>query len=338
MHYSCKVCGRHLVRVNGAKRCPEKCSDCTSAHCREQQRQWRERVQRPARAAKWLNAKCESCGRSVATEPRRGPIPKRCDSCSETLRREYNTKRRGSGADKIHSAACKQCGVVFSTARKKQGYCSPECGHLASRSRSQIACQRCGSQFEIDSSRAETRRFCSWDCWIASKPSHEKTCVGCGQSFTRSVNGKMPHQDKGKYCSRECYLDHRWGTNRPRRVSSKSAIDTACRRALATSLRKRCKRFGVPFDPACTREAVCERDGWVCQQCGVKCHKGRHRFNKRTRKMSKQNAEHDHIVPLSWGEPTKGNTFDNSQCLCRACNGRKKNRGGGQMRLNLVEC
>ena len=194
-----------------------------------------------------------------------------------------------------------------------------------------MECDHCGKSFEIASCKSEKRRFCSRDCWVASKPSQQKTCAGCEQSFARSINGKMPHQDKGKYCSRECYLDHRWGANRPRRTSSKSSIDTACRRALATSLRKRCKQFGVPFDQTCTREAVCERDGWVCQQCRIKCHKGRHRFSKRTRKTSKRNAEHDHIIPLSWGVPGKGNTFENSQCLCRKCNGSKGRRRGGQL-------
>jgi 5-methylcytosine-specific restriction endonuclease McrA len=70
----------------------------------------------------------------------------------------------------------------------------------------------------------------------------------------------------------------------------------------------------------------------------VQCHKGRHRFNKRTRKMSRRNAEHDHIVPLSAKNSDKGNTFDNSQCLCRKCNGRKRSRRGAQMRLPFVGC
>ena len=174
-------------------------------------------------------------------------------------------------------------------------------------------------------------------CWQTVHAAQSQECQYCHRPFKIKAI-KHEWQGKNKYCSRSCYLDNRWGKDRPRRQSLKSEIDVACRHSLAGSLRKRCKHYGVPFDPACTREAVCVRDGWLCQQCGVKCHKGRHRFNKKTRKISKRNAEHDHIIPLSRRDPAKGNTFDNSQCLCRKCNGRKKNRGGGQMRLNLLEC
>jgi hypothetical protein len=320
---SCLDCGVEIQRRPPERRWPLRCSSCRKNSARTKQHE--------ECLARWSCLSCKDCGKPIAATPKRGPLPGRCVQCTLVVRRKQSAMRRLSRDTLIHRHHCQHCNQPFRSARPRQKFCSSQCGHLASRSRSQIACQRCGSQFEIDASRAEKRRFCSWDCWTAIRPSHEKTCVGCGQSFTRSINGKMPHQDKGKYCSRECYLDHRWGSSRPRKRASKSGLDSACRRSLATSLRKRCKQFSVPFDPACTREAVCERDGWVCQQCGVKCHKGRHRFNRRTRRTSLRSAEHDHIVPLSWSVPDKGNTFDNSQCLCRKCNGKKGRRGGGQM-------
>ena len=320
---SCLDCGVEIQRRPPARRWPLRCSSCRkkSASAREKSR----------RLSQWQAASCKDCGKQIPTLPRRGPLPSRCSECKSAASQSQHALRRLSRNTLIHECTCQHCSQPFRSDRQRQKFCSAECGHLAHRDRAGLQCQHCKKPFEIASHKAEKRRFCSWDCWIASKPSHEKTCVGCGQSFTRSVNGKMPHQDKGKYCSRECYLDHRWGTNRPRRPSPKSGIEAACRHSLATSLRKRCKQFNVPFDPACTREAVCERDGWVCQQCGVKCHKGRHRFDKLTRRASQRNAEHDHIVPLSWGVPDKGNTLDNSQCLCRKCNGRKGRKGGGQM-------
>jgi len=340
MEHPCKACGQPVVRLNEKKPWPEKCPACKKVFQREQQRQWRESVLVPMRRARWLSAKCEACGCSIGIEPRRGPIPKACGECMQKNKHARETRRRASGKHKIHELNCKQCGSLFSSERKKQKHCSTECAHLAHRSRVTLKCAnpQCGKDFDkCQAQAANGRKFCSWECFQAVHVADLCTCQGCGKLF-KAKSYKHEWQGKNKYCSKDCYYDHRFGANRPGKTSSPAIIDRACRRSLATSLRKRCKHYGVPFDPDCTREAVCERDRWICQQCGIKCHKGRHRFNKVTRKMSKRNAEHDHIVPLARRDPTRGNTFDNSQCLCRRCNGRKHARGGGQMRFALAGC
>jgi hypothetical protein len=146
---------------------------------------------------------------------------------------------------------------------------------------------------------------------------------------------KSPWRNKGKYCCPECYRDHRWGQSRPRRRSSKQVAQASSRHALATSLRKRCKVFGVTFDPSCTRDEVLSRDNWVCQKCGIACNK-EYVIDRKTGRVDQKNAEHDHIWPLSvLGSP--GNTFENSQCLCRRCNSKKGNTPDGQLRLCLEE-
>jgi hypothetical protein len=274
---------------------------------------------------KWLAAKCDACGCDIGTAPRRGPLPKRCQAC------------RLNAELQRHEKECKRCGKSYRTRYLHQQYCSPLCGHTASRKRAIAECQQCRKGFELWPSHVGSRKFCSPRCFAESRR-HWRTCAGCGEQFNRPLHGLRPDQDKGKYCSRDCYYDDRWGRNRPKKKSTDAQIRRASSHSIATSLRKRCKHYGKPFDPACTREAVCERDGWVCQQCGVQCHKGRHRFNKRTRKISRRNAEHDHIVPLSAKNSDKGNTFDNSQCLCRKCNSRKRARRGAQMRLPFVGC
>jgi hypothetical protein len=340
MSHSCKACGQPVNRLNEKKPWPEKCPACKKALQREQQRQWRERVQVPMRRAKWLSAKCETCGCSIGIEPRRGPIPKVCSECMKKSKHAHDTIKRAAGKHKIHELKCKQCGSSFCSERKRQRHCSRVCAHIAHRKQTVLQCANlaCGKDFIRCAAQARNgRKYCSWECWTAAHAAPTSVCHYCQKEF-RAKSYKHEWQGKNKYCCRECYLNDRWGKNRPRQGSSPAVIDRACRTSLKTSLRKRCKHYGVPFDPACTREAVCERDGWICQQCNVKCHKGRHRFNKRTRKMSKRNAEHDHIVPLARRNPMKGNTFDNSQCLCRVCNGRKHARGGGQMRFALVGC
>jgi 5-methylcytosine-specific restriction endonuclease McrA len=146
---------------------------------------------------------------------------------------------------------------------------------------------------------------------------------------------KNSWQNKGKYCCPECYRDHRWGHQRPRKKTAPAVCAKAADSARATSLRKRCKVYGVTFDPACTRQAVLERDGWRCQRCRVLCNK-EYKLGAASKSPHWKNAEHDHIVPLSVpGSP--GNVFENSQCLCRRCNGKKSNRPEGQLRLRLEE-
>jgi 5-methylcytosine-specific restriction endonuclease McrA len=146
---------------------------------------------------------------------------------------------------------------------------------------------------------------------------------------------KNPWQNKGKYCCPECYRDHRWGNHRPRKRRGAAVRRAAGNSALATSLRKRCKVYGVTFDPACTRQAVLERDGWRCQKCRILCNK-EYKLDAATKSPHWKNAEHDHIVPLSVsGSP--GNVFENSQCLCRRCNCKKSDKPEGQLRLCLEE-
>lgn len=136
-----------------------------------------------------------------------------------------------------------------------------------------------------------------------------------------------------KYCNRECYFDHRYGADRPKRPSTPSQVATASAKALCTSLRKKCKTLGVPYDPECFRVAVCERDGWVCQSCGIECIK-KWSYRKGTRTPDKRSAEHDHIIPLT-APKSPGNVFPNSQCLCNGCNNKKRDTADGQLRLDL---
>lgn len=80
------------------------------------------------------------------------------------------------------------------------------------------------------------------------------------------------------------------------------------------------------FDRAVTAPRVFARDGWRCQLCGT-------RTPKRLRGTYAPNApELDHIVPIVAGG---GHTWDNVQCSCRACNGKKGAKTLGQMRLTL---
>ena len=265
---------------------------------------------------------------------KRGPLRKRCGKCSKTCLRDRGKSRRESGRCDIHPKKCRQCGSQFVTARVGQKYCSHDCAHLADRNRLPVTCVQCGEVFEESAGRANARRFCSWTCWQESHAVPPCKCQHCGKEF-KGKQRTHAWQGKNKFCSRECAWDGRWGEGRPRKGGSAAAKRSWSQKARATTIRHRCKHFGCPCDVTCTREAVCERDGWVCQQCGIQCHKGEWRIDAVTRKTDPRNAEHDHIWPLSVrGGP--GNVLENSQCLCRRCNGKKGNKIGGQLRLSLT--
>jgi len=327
MALACSKCGCSLVRRHLTGRFPKYCDSCRRAKARDSGKAIRDRK----RISKPPPANCSDCGAELSHANRRGPKITRCRDCWEAhqsrLRRASYARSKGR-----HERSCLQCGTQFKTKRPQQKYCSRGCSHLSVRKRCVIACESCGAP--VESKTYRLRRYCSRKCFRLGNHKPSPVCINCGKAFKRKYY-KNEWQGKNRYCSRECYYDKRWGKNRPQRKSGAACVLRASRRARGLGLKARCKKFGVPFDPSCTREAVCQRDGWRCRQCGVRCHVGPCRFNRKTRKASPRNAHHDHIVPLSRRDPTKGNTFDNSQCLCGRCNQLKGKRGGFQMLLPL---
>lgn len=240
-----------------------------------------------------------------------------------------------------YQLACQNCAAVFSTTSKRQKTCSVKCRGKLQRKRVRLICANasCEKQFEVTPSVfAKGTRCCSAKCKHEHMRRPDRFCQNpaCGKKITRESQGPRKTalgQDSLKYCCRECAWDHRWGADRPRKNRSKRHLAAASAGALQTSLRKKCKLLGVPYDDRCTRKAVLDRDGWVCQCCRIKCNLN-YIINKKTRRPHPRNAEHDHIVPLTLKD-SPGNVFPNSQCLCRKCNNKKRARRWGQLRLDL---
>lgn len=324
MCLSCADCGISLVKNPNGRNTPKRCFACAKKRANAKASARQKTLVRAARET----AKCCDCGASIPQVPRRGPLKKRCDSCSRLAEKIRCLQRP---RNRPHDIQCQQCGGKFRTARKRQKYCSAACSHLADRDRVRVCCERCGLRFEHSRKRGISRRFCSRDCWCKSHRRATCQCQQCGKDFPRKAYSN-PWQGKNKFCSRECAWDHRWGKDRPRKGGSKKARISWAQRSHATTLKHRCRHYGCHFDPACTRKAVCERDGWVCQRCGIQCNKGEYLVIPGTRRVDPKNADHDHIWPLSIpGGP--GNVLSNSQCLCRKCNGKKRAKGGSQLRL-----
>jgi 5-methylcytosine-specific restriction endonuclease McrA len=283
-----------------------------------------------------MSSTCVDCGTTVERRGRRGPPPKRCKPCFD----EHERNRRGGSRPK-RSHTCKVCGCTFSNGRKTQHACSPQCRKQWSKAQQLLrhhsaSCEPCGNP-SCSNTRKHGTKYCCAACRESAQHSPLLTCQNpdCGKLFRMKNCTKNPWKNKGKYCTPECYRDHRWGKDRPRKKTSLSVRRAASSAALATSLRKKCKVLNVTFDPACTREAVLSRDKWVCQHCGLRCNK-EYKLLPGTRTPDPRNAEHDHIIPLSV-PGSLGNVFENSQCLCRKCNMKKGNTSCGQLRLPIEE-
>lgn len=278
-----------------------------------------------------MSLNCCDCGANIRRKGAQGRNPKRCKPC----RLSFRAKSCRVGPQARHSTKCRQCHLGFSSSRANQLFCSQACFHQSRRKRDVVTCGNalCGKKFV--QRPCEQKRFCSLKCLGEHKKMRRGICRNpeCKKPMPRAVSSscKKFGRDYGKYCCRDCFFNHRWGTNRPSRKSSLLEVGTASRRSLATSLRRKCKILGVPFDRECTREAVCERDKWTCQMCGVKCSK---EHNGKNRRPLRNGAEHDHIVALT-NQQSPGNVFPNSQCLCRKCNNKKRAKSWGQFRLDL---
>lgn len=106
---------------------------------------------------------------------------------------------------------------------------------------------------------------------------------------------------------------------------------TACRdkasnaRRSGSTHRRRAKNHGCELSYV-NKSVVFERDGWKCQLCGCDTP-----VEARGKGLP-NSPELDHAVPLSMGG---AHTYENTQCMCRACNGWKAARTMDEARSAL---
>lgn len=324
MRYECVDCQQPIDRKHSRGAIPKRCEKCRKLRVARKQKACYEKLRDQVRREHELRKCCE-CGSCPTSKGKRGPAGLRCDLCNKKRHQEVRRAKYQQSKNR-HRLTCKRCGVEFTCCLARQAYCSRACMHLGQRKQVVVECARqgCGKHFVARKGEiANGRRYCSRECtYNPKKPCKNPAC----QKLFRPkyARGKRLWMGKGLYCSRECFFNHRFGPNRRRKPSSTAARKSA----LCTSLRKKCKILGVPHDPQCTREAVCERDNWTCQMCGIACVK------EHGAKPLPAAAEHDHMIALTTpGSP--GNVFPNSQCLCRSCNNKKRTQGWGQLRFDF---
>ncbi len=210
-------------------------------------------------------------------------------------------------------ASCESCGAALPMSTPGRGglrrFCNAKCRarnrYLRLNHRPEKPCGHCGAA--IPAGSHANRDYCSRKCKKAvdadvsrSAPTYrfrryEKKCKACAVDF-------VARRDAARFCSETCQRHNSW----------RKELEKKYRATRQAWIRGPSR--AVPFNP----EDVLARDGWVCQICGVETPR-----SLRGSRTERNAPEVDHIIPLSkGGEHSEANT----QCLCRGCNIRKRDR------------
>jgi 5-methylcytosine-specific restriction endonuclease McrA len=137
----------------------------------------------------------------------------------------------------------------------------------------------------------------------------QRECKQCGAAFLAKENPEFPSLS---WCSETCFKQHRKHNTEYQHQQQ------------AAKARRRARKKGATRLDRINPFKVFERDNWRCGICGRKTQKAkRGTFHPRAPEM-------DHIVALANGG---SHTWDNVQCACRECNGKKRTKSFGQLLL-----
>lgn len=177
---------------------------------------------------------------------------------------------------------------------KVSGLCVKHYGRVRESGCPYKPCEICGQ--EIDTIRA--RKYCS-ECQVIAKRARRREYEAGPEVCKKRLPQKRKYRASpgGKAAIRRYRKEY---NERPQAKKAKRARDKR-RKALLRGVDSEL------FDPI----EVLDRDGWECQECGIKTPK------EKRGSFELDAPELDHVVPLASGGPHKR---ENTQCLCRACN------------------
>lgn len=166
-----------------------------------------------------------------------------------------------------------------------------QCGTIIERSRSTVrektvVCDICGREAERQKYQQRLVRVLN----LLLYKQTPRICCGCGEVFYSEV----PNQ---KYCSQKC------------KAKTKSR---------ATSIRERCRKYGVEYNTGISLNQLFIRDKGICQICGKPCDKSDNSWNGFFGPLS---PTIDHRVALANGG---SHSWDNVQLAHAICNSYKR--------------
>ena len=221
--------------------------------------------------------------------------------------KHYRRRRRYGDPCYMHSLVCGWCGVEFEAWSSARRFCSDRCRDASRVDRSGLTCVGCGkSMWRCRTSRDSGGATCL-DCRRGAPTYKPRKPVGAG----RAVRCECPwcgatfmssRADK-RFCSRNC----------SRRAHDKRVTKDGRHSGNDYRSRVLSPEKYVEHTP---RMKVFERDGWVCQLCGLP-------VDKSLKFPDRASATLDHIVPLALGGE---HSMRNVQLAHFACNVGKSGR------------
>ena len=324
---ACRTCGSDWLTARGkdCNRCP---------YCDKQQ------LCQARKQGRWLEPtqikKCVQC-RKQFTAVGFKHIKQRILCESPVCRKQHRNfckTRRDSGVfvrsrtcvKKKQDRFCKRCGKGPLNRNQKK-YCGKTCSgadatefkrsfkevsdwfyswhHEASKI---VSCLTCGTLINYLTGQ---RKFCNNACGYRFKNPLHQLCMDCESELKADTR----HVKRCIAC----------------KVKRQRACQRACHKTAGNTPRKRCKKYGVPYDLTVKSLAVFKRDNYVCQLCNIKCLK---KFTVIANVPHPSSPTVDHIIAISLR--IKGHSWDNVQCACWACNVAKGAKAKGQLRFALA--
>ena len=168
-----------------------------------------------------------------------------------------------------------------------------------------VKCKYCGAII----TRCDFDRRWKCECYSKRKKNEEeikKRRVELARLLNMVLENKKPK--KCKRCGEEFYSPY----------STALYCSKKCKKGGSTSIRKRCKKYGVFYDPDVIPIKVFQRDHYKCGICGLYCIKDDDSWNGY---FGAYSPTIDHIVALKNGGT---HTWDNVQCAHAICNSNKR--------------
>jgi hypothetical protein len=192
---------------------------------------------------------------------------------------------------------CPNCNETF-YADKRQTCCSTKCSNEYTSKLIQKNCESCGTSFKVEPSR-ENAKYCSQECFYEVRKTgitHNCSCMNCGETFYKAPS--LQEKQKYVFCSRECmgeyYKKHKLfaGKNNGNYINFE--------------FERRKKYYGENW--LGQRRIARERDGYVCQKCGI------------SEEEYGQELSVHHIKPFILCENyIEANQLENLQSVCEPC-------------------
>jgi hypothetical protein len=232
-----------------------------------------------------------------------------CPTCGDTVDTSVGLKQHHAkvhGESLVQTDTCDWCGETFRVRPSQKGnFCSRECfgkhrsehGVEARKRRVLISCANCREVFATRESTADTKRYCSDECYYEDSEGREIPCEWCGSYF--QVHGKRV--DEARFCGQDCYgewlSEHRSGEQSP----------------LWKGEDRFTKRpdYGPGWN-ADKRQQIRDRDRHECRICGADADEHRRKYNSKL---------HVHHIQPARGlsNPAVYNAPRNLITLCNPC-------------------